>query len=212
MKNGITEIVFILDKSGSMSGLESDTIGGFNSMLKKQRKEDGKAFCTTILFSNKSEIIHDRVELTEVPEMTEEDYVVGGCTALIDAIGDAITHITKIHKYARKEDVPERCLFVIITDGYENASSKYSSDEVKKMIERKKEEGWEFLFLGADIDAVQTAKTFGIAEERAVSFRSTGKGHRRSYATLGAAIPAFMRKGKIDDSWSDDIKKHSDED
>lgn len=211
MKNGITEIVFILDKSGSMCGLESDTIGGFNGMLKKQKAQDGKAFCTTILFSDSSETIHDRVDIAQVPEMTAEDYTVGGCTALIDAIGEAIDHVSKIHKYARKEDVPEHCIFVIMTDGYENASRKYTSDKVKKMIEQKRELGWEFLFLGANIDAVETAKTYGISETRAVTFKNDGAGQRRNYEAIGAAVCCMRSKGTVDDDWSDEIKEHAEE-
>ena len=163
MKNNITELVFILDRSGSMAGLESDTIGGFNSMIQKQKKEDGECFVSTVLFDNESEVLHDRIKLDDVPEMTDDDYIVRGCTALIDAIGDAIHHIGNIHKYARPEDVPENTMFVITTDGMENASHRYNSEEVKKMIERQKEEfGWEFLFIGANIDAVETAARYGI--------------------------------------------------
>ena len=154
MKNNITELVFILDRSGSMSGLEGDTIGGFNSMIEKQRRQEGECYVSTVLFDNFSEVIHDRVKLSEIKNMTEDDYYVRGCTALIDAIGSAIHHIANVHKYARPEDVPEHTMFVIMTDGMENASHRYSSDKVKKMIECEKERyGWEFLFIGANIDS-----------------------------------------------------------
>ncbi|MEE1026588.1 MAG: hypothetical protein U0L55_06260, partial [Acutalibacteraceae bacterium] len=163
MKNNITELVFILDRSGSMSGLESDTIGGFNSMIEKQKKEDTPCYVSTILFNGESEVIHDREKLVEIQPMTDRDYVVGGCTALIDAIGGAIYHIGNIHKYARPEDVPEHTMFVITTDGQENANHRYTSEEVKKMIEHRREKyDWEFLFIGANIDAVETAARYGI--------------------------------------------------
>lgn len=172
-KNNITELVFILDRSGSMSGLESDTIGGFNAMIEKQKKEDGEAYVSTVLFDNESIVLHDRLPLDKVPKITARDYSVRGCTALVDAIGSAIHHIGNIHKYARPEDVPAHTMFIITTDGQENASYKYSSDTVKKMIERQKEKyGWEFLFIGANIDAVETAASFGIARNRAVNYHA----------------------------------------
>ena len=159
IKNNITEIVFIIDKSGSMQGFEDDTVGGFNSTIAKQRERDGKAYVSTVLFDNESSVVHDRVLIDEVKPMTREDYVVGGCTALLDAIGGAIHHIGSIHKYARAEDVPEHTIFVIITDGMENASHRYDSETVKNQIKRQTEKyGWEFLFLAANIDAVETAK------------------------------------------------------
>lgn len=156
MKNNVTEIVFILDRSGSMSGLERDTIGGFNSMIEKQKKQKGKCYVSTVLFDNVSEVIHDRIELEKIKPMTEEDYTVRGCTALLDAIGDAVKHIGNIHKYAREEDVPGHTMFVITTDGMENASHKYDYKEIKRIIERQKEKyGWEFLFIGANIDSIK---------------------------------------------------------
>ena len=158
----MTELVFILDRSGSMSGLEKDTIGGFNSMLEKQRKEPGDAVVSTVLFDNETEVIHDRVVIADVPNLTDKEYFVRGCTALLDAVGGAIQHIGNVHKYARKEDVPEKTLFIITTDGMENASHHYTYDKVRNMIERQKERyGWEFLFLGANIDAAAEAKRFG---------------------------------------------------
>ena len=166
----MTELVFILDRSGSMSGLEKDTIGGFNSMIEKQKWEDGQALVSTVLFDNESVVIHDRLPLDRVPPLTEGEYYTRGCTALLDAVGGAIHHIGNVHKYARKEDVPEKTLFIITTDGYENASRRYDYEKVQKMIQHEKEKyGWEFLFLGANIDAAAEAKRFGISEDRAVT-------------------------------------------
>lgn len=177
MKNNMTELVFILDRSGSMAGLESDTVGGFNSMIEKQKKQDGECYVSTVLFDNESEVLHDRMKLGDVPKMTENDYTVRGCTALIDAIGGAIHHIGNIHKYARPEDVPEHTMFVITTDGQENASHRYTSEQVKNMIDRQKEKyGWEFLFIGANIDAGETAARYGISRDRAVNYNSDGEG------------------------------------
>lgn len=168
---GITELVFILDKSGSMAGMEKDTVGGFNAMIEKQKALDGKVYVSTVLFSNFSEVLHDRKNLEEIAPLTENDYRVGGCTALLDAIGGAIKHIGNVHKYARKEDVPVRTLFVITTDGMENASREYHSKQIKEMIrEREEKYGWEFLFLASNIDAVETADSIGIRKERAVNY------------------------------------------
>lgn len=207
-KNNITELVFILDRSGSMAGLENDTIGGFNAMIQKQKKEDGKAYVSTILFDNVSEVLHDRIELNKVPKMTAKDYTVRGCTALIDAIGGAIRHIGNIHKYARPEDVPAHTMFIITTDGQENASQSYSSDEVKKMIERQKGKyGWEFLFIGANIDAVETAARFGIERNRAVNYNADKKGTQVLYETLSAPISAMRADAAISDDWSQKIEE-----
>mgnify|MGYP002514288212 CR=1 FL=1 len=189
MKNNITELVFILDRSGSMSGLESDTIGGFNSMIEKQKKQDGGCYVSTVLFDDESEVLHDRIKLGDIPKMTDNDYIVRGCTALIDAIGGAIHHIGNIHKYARLEDVPEHTMFVITTDGQENASHKYTSEQVKKMIERQKEKyGWEFLFIGANIDAVETARQYGIDEDRAVNYNCDSVGTAVNYKALSKKV------------------------
>ncbi|MGN0490234.1 vWA domain-containing protein [Ruminococcus sp.] len=208
MKNNITELVFILDRSGSMSGLESDTIGGFNSMIEKQKKLSGKAYVSTILFDNVSEVIHDRVSLEKVEPMTEKDYYVRGCTALLDAIGGAIHHIGNIHKYARKEDVPERTLFVITTDGMENASRNYDLKTVRKMIEHKQRKyGWEFLFIGANIDAVQTAGSFGIAKNRAVNYNADSEGTRVVYESVSNAVAQCRASAPISDEWKDEIDK-----
>lgn len=201
-KNNVTELVFILDRSGSMSGLEEDTIGGFNAMLQKQKKENGEAYVSTILFDNVSEVLHDRIKLKDVPKMTDEEYTVRGCTALMDAIGGAIRHIGNIHKYARPEDVPAHTMFIITTDGMENASVHYSSDEVKNMIERQKVKyGWEFLFIGANIDAVETAARFGIERNRAVNYRADSQGTRILYDTISAPISALRANKVIDEDW-----------
>ena len=189
MKNNITELVFILDRSGSMMGLEGDTIGGFNSMIEKQKKQDGECYVSTVLFDDESEVLHDRVKLDDIPKMTDRDYTVGGCTALIDAIGGAIHHIGNIHKYARREDVPEKTLFIITTDGMENASRRYTYDQVRRMIERQKNRyGWEFLFLGANIDALEVAGRFGISEDRAANYHCDSEGTELNYEVLSEAI------------------------
>ena len=205
-KNGITELVFILDRSGSMEGLESDTVGGFNSLINKQKKEDGECLVSTVLFDNTSKVIHDRVPLSEIDPMTLEDYQVGGCTALIDAMGSAIHHIANVHKYARKEDVPENTIFVITTDGFENASNKYSSDDVKRMVKHQTEKyGWEFLFMGANIDAVETAKSYGICEDRAVNFKCDSKGTEVLYECVCETVSTARSGKSISSSWSDKI-------
>lgn len=209
MKKNLTEIVFILDRSGSMSGLEADTIGGFNSMIEKQKREAGEALISTVLFDNLSEVIHDRVPIGRVEPMTDREYYVRGCTALLDAIGDAIHHIGNIHKYAREEDVPEHTLFVITTDGMENASRRYDSETVKKMIERQKAKyGWEFLFLGANIDAVETASRFGIGADRAVNYHSDHQGTQLNYEVLSAAVSTVRSSATLGTEW----KKRIDED
>lgn len=207
IKNGITEMVFILDRSGSMGGLEQDTIGGFNSMINKQKAQDGKCYVSTVLFDHETDVIHDRVELADIEPMTEDDYFVRGCTALVDAIGGAINHIGNIHKYIRREDVPEHTMFVIITDGMENASHKYSSSQVKRMIERQKERyGWEFLFIGANIDAVETARGFGISEDRAVNYHADARGTSVLYENVANACCTMRASQPLARSWSDDIR------
>lgn len=206
--NNITELVFILDRSGSMGGLESDTIGGFNSLIEKQKKQDGKCYVSTVLFDNYSEIIHDRVDLENIKPMTDKDYYVRGCTALIDAIGRAIHHIANIHKYARTEDEPEHTMFVIMTDGQENASHIYTSDKVKSMIEHEKEKyGWEFLFIGANIDAVETTGHFEIAEDRAVNYHADSQGTSVVYDTVADTVCCMRASAPIAANWSDKINK-----
>ena len=189
MRKGLTEIVFILDRSGSMSGLEKDTIGGYNSLIEKQKREDGEAYISTVLFDDRTEVLHDRISLDSIRPMTEEEYYVRGCTALLDAVGGAIHHIGNIHKYAREEDRPEKTLFIITTDGQENSSKIYTYEKVKKMVERQKERyGWEFLFLGANIDAVAEAGRFGIRPERAVNYQCDEIGTAVNYRALNKAV------------------------
>ena len=208
MKKNLTEMVFILDKSGSMAGLEADTIGGFNSMIERQKNEEGEALVSTVLFSNESAVIHDRVDIRKVEPLTRREYFVGGCTALIDAIGGTIHHIGNIHKYAREEDVPEHTIFVITTDGMENASRRYSSDQVKAMVKRQKEKyDWEFLFLGANIDAVETAAHFGITEDRAVTFHNDSIGQKLNYAVVDKAMSAFRACVPVGHEWKEEIEE-----
>ena len=206
-EKNLTEIVFILDRSGSMSGLESDTIGGFNAMIAKQKKELGEALISTVIFDDESVVIHDRVPVQDIAPMTERDYCVRGCTALLDAIGGAIHHIGNVHRYARREDVPEHTLFVITTDGMENASRRYSADKVKAMIERQKSKyGWEFLFLGANIDAVETAQHFGIGADRAVSFMSDHIGTALNYDVVCEAVHTVRCAQPLSSSWKSRIE------
>ena len=214
MRKGLTEIVFILDRSGSMRGLEADTIGGFNSMIAKQKKEDGEAYVSTVLFDDQCEVLHDRVPMDKVPVMTDEEYYVRGCTALLDAVGGAIHHIANVHKYARDEDRPEKTLVVITTDGMENASKRYSYEKVQAMIKKEQEKyGWEFIFIGANIDAVQEAKRFGIRKERAVNYVHDEIGTEAVYRSVSKAVCAMRMAdascagSAIDEcDWEEDIK------
>ena len=204
----MTELVFILDRSGSMRGLESDTVGGFNSMIEKQKKEEGEVLVSTVLFDHECEVIHDRIPLSRIPHLTEEEYFTRGCTGLLDAVGGAIHHIGNVHKYARKEDVPEKTMFIITTDGYENASKRYDYETVRKMIERQKEKyGWEFLFLGANIDAAAEAKRFGIAPDRAVNYKCDERGTALSYEVISEALCNVRACGCVSADW----KKRIDE-
>jgi uncharacterized protein YegL len=201
-------MVFILDRSGSMAGLEEDTIGGFNAMIEKQKKEEGEALVSTVLFSAESTVIYDRVDIRKIEPMTEKQYNVYGSTALIDAIGQAIHHIGNVHKYAREEDRPEHTIFIITTDGMENASHRYSSKEVKDMVERQKQRyGWEFLFLGANIDAVETAGRFGIGADRAVRFRNDPKGIKLNYETVSRTVGMMRACAPIAENWKAEIEE-----
>ncbi len=198
----MTELVFILDRSGSMSGLEQDTIGGFNSMIEKQKKEAGEALVSTVLFDSESVVIHDRLPLDRVSRMTEEEYFTRGCTALLDAVGGAIRHIGNIHKYARREDVPEKTLFIITTDGYENASRRYDYETVRKLIGRQKEKyGWEFLFLGANIDAAAEARRFGISADRAVNYKCDEAGTALNYEVISEAVCSVRASRPLSADW-----------
>ena len=206
MKKNLTELVFILDRSGSMSGLEQDTIGGFNAMIEKQKKEPGEAIVSTVLFDNENEVIHDRVDIQRIELMTDKDYYVRGCTALLDAVGGAIHHIGNVHKYAREEDRPEKTLFVITTDGMENASRKYSYDRLKKMIERQKEKyGWEFIFLGANIDAAKEAARFGIDESCAANYHADSIGTAVIYEAMSEAVCNVRASRKMTTDWRKNI-------
>ena len=205
LNNNITEIVFILDRSGSMSGLEKDTIGGFNAMIEKQKKQDGKAYVSTVLFDHESVVLHDRLPLEQIKPMTEDDYTVRGCTALLDAIGGAVKHIGNIHRYARPEDVPEHTMFVITTDGLENASRKYNSRDIKRLIESKKEEGWEFLFIGANIDAIETANDYGISADRAVHYNADSQGTGVVFEAVSETVAKFRGGQKVAPCWSKKI-------
>ncbi len=208
MKNNVTELVFILDRSGSMHGLEQDTIGGFNSLIDKQKTVEGKCYVTTVLFNDRAETVHDRAELSEIRPMTEKDYSVGGCTALLDALGDTIRHIASIHRYARPEDVPEHTLFVIMTDGLENASHRYTGDEVRRLVEHEKEKyGWEFLFLAANIDAAEAAGRCGIAPERAANYHADAAGTDVVYKTVAETVCHARMGMPIDAGWNEKIDR-----
>ena len=209
MNNNITEIVFILDRSGSMAGYEEDTIGGFNATIEKQKKLDGTCYVSTVMFANQSKVIHDRVRLDEIEKMTENDYQVGGGTALLDAIGRSIHHIGNVHKYARPEDVTAHTIFIITTDGMENASRQYDSSTVKRMISRQQEKyGWEFIFLAANIDAVETADRIGIRRERAANYRQDREGMRTSYAAMSDAISSVRCAESLDSgAWRKNLDK-----
>ena len=208
MKNNITELIFILDKSGSMEGLQADTVGGFNAMIKKQKQLEGTVYVTTVLFANSSTVVHDRLSIEKIAPMTESDYQPGGCTALMDALGDTIRHIAGIHRYARPEDVPERTIFVITTDGYENASRRYSAERVRSMIKHEEEKyGWEFLFLAANIDAVETAEHYGINAERAVNYKASSTGTVDMYACVSEAITGIRSGGGLKKGWGKSLEE-----
>ena len=213
MKNNLTELVFIIDRSGSMAGFESDTVGGFNSMIEKQRKGEGEVYVSTVLFDNYSEVIHDRVSIQEIKPMTTAEYNVGGCTALLDAVGGAIHHIGNVHKYTRKEDVPEHTIFVITTDGMENASHSFSSQRVKEMIKRQTEKyGWEFIFVAANIDAIETADRIGIRRERAANYRQSREGYEACYESMSEFVTMKRCAAPCADvdSWKKKLEENND--
>ena len=208
MKKDLTELVFILDMSGSMAGLTEDTIGGFNSMIEKQKNEDGECLVSVVLFNNDSQVLFDRVPVADIPEMTRREYNPGGCTALIDAMGGAIHHIGNVHKYAREEDVPEKTIFVITTDGLENASRFYSADKVRSMVKHEQDEyGWEFLFLGANIDAVETARTYGLREGHAVRYRHDREGVKLNYKVMEDTIAYVRSEKRLPEDWMEKIRE-----
>lgn len=212
MKKGLTEIVFILDKSGSMHGLEADTIGGFNSFIEKQRKEEGEAFVSTVMFSDNSTVVYDRVPLDKIEPMTDKQYRTGGCTALLDAVGDAISHIKNVHKYAREEDVPEKTIFVIITDGHENSSTHTDYSKLKKSISLQQEKNeWEFIFLGANIDAVGEASKLGIREDRAVKYKCDSRGTEINFASISSAVCSIRKMEPLKAEWKKIIQDYEEE-
>lgn len=207
--NNLTEMVFILDRSGSMSRLESDTIGGYNSLIKKQKKETGEVAVTTVLFDDQYEMIHDHADIKKIKPMDTKTYYARGCTALLDAIGKTINHVGNRHKYAPDSEVPGKTMVVIITDGYENASREFNPPQVKQIIERQKEKfGWEFLFLGANIDAVQTAAKFGISSDRAATYYADSEGTRRNYDAVSCAMSCMRTDMPINENWKEDIDNY----
>lgn len=208
MKNNLTELVFILDRSGSMSGLEKDTIGGFNSMLEKQKKEEGEAIITTVLFDNKYELLHDRINIRGISPITEKEYYVRGTTALLDAVGRTIEKIENAHKHTLEAERPSKVLFVITTDGMENSSTRYNYEKIKSMIEDKKKEfGWEFIFLGANIDAVKAARDIGISEDRASNYNCDSEGTKLNYEVISETVSSIRSNKAINKNWKDKIDK-----
>lgn len=208
MKKDLTELVFILDKSGSMAGLEGDTIGGYNSMLKKQQGAEGEAVVTTVIFNHDYELLHDRIKIKGISPITEEDYEVSGTTALFDAIGFSIQKIANVQKKTKEDERAEKVLFVITTDGMENSSKEYNATKIKKMIEHHKEQdGWQFIFLGANIDAVTTAVNFGISEDYAVDYHADELGTQLNYEVLNEAVTNFRKESKIDRNWKKGIEE-----
>ncbi len=207
MTNKITELVFILDRSGSMSGLESDTIGGFNAMLQKQKAEAGTAYVTTVLFDDKYELLHDRIDIRGVAELTDEEYFVRGSTALYDAVGKTVQKLRNVLKHTAVEQRADKVLFVITTDGMENSSREYSAAKIKTLIETQRKAGWEFLFLGANIDAAAAAEEIGIAKDRSIQYLADSEGTVLNYEVLTKTVSQFRSNGVINEDWKDDIEK-----
>ena len=208
LKSNLTELVFILDKSGSMAGLEADTIGGFNAVLMKQQKAEGEAFVTTVLFNHLYELIHDRINVRGISSITKKDYEVGGTTALLDAIGFTIQKMINVQKRTSEGERAEKVLFVITTDGMENASREYTTDKIRKMIQHQKEKyGWEFIFLGANIDAISTAAQFGINKDFAVDYYADDTGMQLNYEAVNEAVTNLRSGKKIDRSWKEGIER-----
>lgn len=205
-KNDVTELVFILDRSGSMAGLEEDTIGGYNALLQKQQKEPGEVIVTTVLFDDQYELLHDRSPIQSIRPMTEKEYFVGGCTALLDAIGKTIQKIVNAHRHLQEEHRPQKVMFVITTDGMENASREYTYEKIKRMIQRQKEEfGWEFLFLGANIDAISAAARFGIGADRAANYHADREGTRLNFMVLNEAVYEYRQSRTLKKDWKKKI-------
>lgn len=212
----LTEIVFILDRSGSMEDLTQDTIGGFNSMIQKQKDQNVNAIVSTVLFDHEAVVLHDRVKIADIPAMTGKEYWARGTTALYDAVGSSIKHIGNIHKYAREEDVPNKTLFVITTDGMENSSKVYTLSKIKKMIENQKNKyNWEFIFLGADIDAISAAREIGIDEDRAVRYKKDSRGTTILYQTVSDAVSECCLGEELPEDWKqsleEDLKQRKDQ-
>jgi uncharacterized protein YegL len=212
MKKDLTELILILDRSGSMSGLESDTVGGYNAMLEKQKKEPGEAIITTVLFDDRYELLHDRINLRGIAPITDKEYFVRGSTALLDAVGRTINKIGNVQKHTAEEERAEHVMFVITTDGMENASREYSYEKVRQMIEHQKSRyGWEFIFLGANIDAIDTAERFGICKDRATNYNADSEGTLLNYEVISETVSCIRANKKISENWKeridDDYKK-----
>lgn len=213
MKENLTELVFVLDKSGSMSGLEKDTIGGFNSMIADQKKQKGDVIISTVLFDDKTEVLHDRMNIGQINKLTDKDYRPGGCTALLDALGNAIKHINKVQKEMPQEERPEKTMFIITTDGQENSSREYTYDKIKKMVQKKQEKKkWEFLFLGANMDAIGAAANIGIKADRAVRYECDSAGTALNYSVLSKTVGKFRAAkaecaGAALENWQEDIEQ-----
>lgn len=208
MNNNLTELVLILDKSGSMAGLESDTIGGYNGMMTKQRAESGECLVTTVLFDHQYYLLHDRINLKALGEMTAREYQVGGSTALLDALGRSINKLINVQRSTLEAYQAGKVIFVIITDGQENASRLFNQQQIKALISHQQEKyGWEFIFLGANMDAVETAAHFGIAADRAASYLADGEGTELNFQMMNEALRAFRRTGRVDEQAIERIRQ-----